>query len=304
MRLRSVFPVASILLSGFASVSVFAQAPGVPVGENHYTIVQANDGKSVGSADCTVGSVASGYQINSRGDMKMAKFSYSFSNENRLDSQLNIVRDQLTGTVNGAAVTFSLESDSTGRLFNVNIQASGKNATNSFDRHQRTVLMPDLDPAAYIEMAHFALGNPPTAWIVIPKQNGLLVPADYEPKADAHGTLQGQAVLVHHTSVIVSSLNGITAEIYYTNDGSLMEADLPEQNFYVIHDGFRLESRPTYQPPRGSAPPPQQGEPQSQVPRMPGAPEYTVPPGQATQQPPQYTVPQGSPQPQIQPQSF
>ncbi|HEY6446385.1 MAG TPA: hypothetical protein VIY53_08000 [Acidobacteriaceae bacterium] len=295
MRLRSVFPIASILFSGLASVSARAQAPGVPVGQNHYAIVQANDGKSVGSADCTVGSLASGYEINSHGDMKLAKFSYQFSNENRLDSQLNTVRDQLTGTVNGAAVTFGLESDSTGRLFNVNIQASGKTTANSFDRHQRSVLMPDLDPAAYIEMAHFALGNPPTAWIVIPKQNGLLVPANYEPKADAHGTLQGQPVLVHHTSVIVSSLNGVTTEIYYTNDGSLMEADLPEQNFFVIHDGFRLDSRPTYQPPRGSAPPPQQGEPQSQQPGQ--AP-------QQSQQPPQYSVPQGSPQPQIHPQSF
>lgn len=299
MRLRHPFPIASLLCSGLASFSAFAQAPGVPVGQNHYTIVQAKDGKTVGSADCTVGSLASGYEISSRGDMKLGKFSYQFSNENRLDGQLNIVRDQLTGTVNGAAVTFGLESDSAGRLFNVNIQASGKNTTNSFDRHQRSVLMPDLDPAAYIEMAHFALGNPPTAWVVIPKQNGLLVPANYEPKADAHGTLQGQAVLVHHTSVVVSSLNGITAEIYYTNDGSLMEADLPEQNFYVIHDGFRLDNRPQYQPPRGSSPPPDQGEPQNQ---QPG--QTAQQPQRPSQQPPQYSVPQGSPQPQIQPQSF
>ena len=273
----------------------------MPVGQGHYTIVQANDGKAVGTADCTVGSLEAGYQIDSRGDLKLAKFSYSFSNSNRLDARLNVVRDQLTGTVNGAAVTFNLVSDATGRQFDVNITAAGKSTTNTVDRHQHTVLLPDLDPAAYVEMAHFALEHPATSWIVIPKQEGLLVPSDYEGRADAHGTLQGQNVLVHHTSLIVSAQNGITVEIYYTNDGSLLEADLPEQNFYVIHDGFKLENRPQYAPPRGSGGPPPQGTapqggapqgqtPQRPLPNLPGAPEYTVPQGQTA--------------PQVQPQQF
>jgi len=81
-------------------------------------------------------------------------------------------------------------------------------------------------------------------------------------------------------------------EIYYTNDGTLLEADLPEQNFYVIHDGFRLENRPHYAPPQGSGGPP------------PDAGQQQQPQGQAAQQPPQYTVPQGSTQPQVQPQRF
>jgi hypothetical protein len=289
MRLQTFSLFASFLAGGMASA--LAQAPGVPVGQNHYSIVQTSDGKTVGAADCTVGSLASGYQIDSRGDIKLAKFSYSFTNSSRLDGQLNIVRDQLSGTVNGSQVTFSLGSDATGRTFNVDIAANGKDTTNTFDRHQRTVLLPDLDPAAYVEMAHIALGHPATAWIVIPKENGLLVPADYQPQPDAHGTLQGQAVLVHHTSVVVSAQNGITVEVYYTNDGTLLEADLPEQNFYVIHDGFKLQDRPHYQPPRGSgAPPPGAGQP----PQGPG--------GQPN--PPQYSVPQGTAQPQIQPQTF
>jgi hypothetical protein len=296
MRLAPFSLLVCAIFAGTATVRSFSQTPGVPVGQGHYTIVQANDGKTVGSADCTVGSLAAGYQIDSRGELKLAKFSYTFANSNRVDERLNVVRDQLTGTVNGTAVTFNLESDATGRQFNVNITAAGKNTTNTLDRHQHTVLLPDLDPAAYVEMAHFALERPATSWIVIPKQEGLLVPSDYEGRADAHGTLQGQSVLVHHTSVIVSAQNGITVEIYYTNDGSLLEADLPEQNFYVIHDGFKLENRPQYAPPRGSGGPPPQGaapqgqSPQSPLPSLPGAPEYTVPPGQTA--------------PQVQPQQF
>jgi hypothetical protein len=291
MRLQALSLFASFVAGGMATAPALAQAPGVPVGQNHYTIVQASDGKTVGGADCTVGSLASGYQIDSRGDLKLAKFSYSFTNSNRLDGQLNIVHDQLEGTVNGSQVTFSLGSDSTGRSFTIGISANGKNTTNTFDRHQRTVLLPDLDPAAYVEMAHIALGHPPTAWIVIPKENGLLVPANYEPQPDAHGTLQGQAVLVHHTTVVVSAQNGIAVEMYYTNDGTLLEADLPEQNFYVIHDGFKLENRPHYAPPQGTGAPP------------PGATQQ--PQGQGAQpNPPQYSVPQGTAQPQIQPQIF
>lgn len=293
MRSSSLF----LSLSLLASLAISAWAQGVPIGTNHYALVEVNDGKTVGSADCTVGSAASGYQIDSHGSMSLAKFSYSFTNSDRLDGQLNIVRDQLSGTVKDQQVSFTLGSDSTGRQFQTNVAANGKDTTDTFDRHQHTVVLPDLDPAAYVEMAHFALEHPPTAWVVIPKQNGLLIPADYEPQPDAHGTLQGQAVLVHHTTVAVSSQNGITVEIYYTNDGTLLEADLPEQNFYVIHDGFRLENRPQYQPPRGAAPPAQNGAPN-------GAQTGAAPQGASyrRQQTPRYSVSPGSPAPQIQTQ--
>jgi hypothetical protein len=250
------------LFSALALPAAFAQATSVPVGSSHYTLVEADNGKTVGSADASVDATPAGYQITSHGDMKMAKFSYSFSNTNRLDSQLDIVRDQLTGTVNGALVTFSLASDATGRQFQISINDSGKTTTNTVDRHQHLALLPDLDPAAYIEMAHFALEHPPTTWIVIPKQNGLLVPAEYNTDPDVNGTIEGRTTTVHHTSVIVSEQNGISVELYYASDGRLLEADLPEQNFYVIRDGFRLQNRPHYTPPRGTAPPPNAQQPQ------------------------------------------
>jgi hypothetical protein len=293
MRLARFSSLLAFAGFGFAAVPSFAQAPGVPVGQAHYAIVEANNGKAVGSADVTVGSLPAGYQIDSHGEMKLSKFSYSFSNSGRLDEHLNIVHDQLTGSVNGSAVTFGMASDSTGKQFQVKINANGKDTTNSFDRHQHTVLLADLDPSAYVVMAHFALEHPATTWVVIPKQEGVLVPSNYEARVDAHGTLQGQGVLAHHMSVVVSAENGITVEIYYTNDGSLLEADLPEQNFYIVRDGFKLENRPKYAPPRGQAPPPQQQQ-------QPGQTQAPA----AGQQPPQYSVPQGQPQPQVQPQQF
>lgn len=248
-------PLLSLL--GFCVVlpGLQAQTAGVPVGQSEYALVQADTGKTVGSAEATVTTVPGGYQIDSRGQLRMTKLTYSFANQNRLDPQLNIVRDQITGSVNGSTVTFNMASDSTGRTFQVTIVANGKTTNNSFDRHQRNVLLPDMDPAAYIEMAHLALGHPPTAWAVIPKQNGVLVPANYEPQPDAHGIFNGRSILVHHTRVVVSAENGISVEIYYGGDGTVYEADLPEQNFYVIRNGFHLQNRPQYRPPHGTAPP-------------------------------------------------
>lgn len=279
MRLSLLSLLVGCVLGGTAPLVLHAQAPAVPAGQAHFAIVTANDGKTVGSSEYSVTATAGGYEIASQGDMKIGSFTYSFINHNRLDSQLNVVRDELTGTVKGANVAFSLGSDSTGRQFLVNIAASGKTTQNNFDRHQRAVLLPDLDPAAYLEMAHFAVQHPPTAWVMIPKQNGLLVPAEYDPQPDANAKFHGQPISVHHTSVIISTQNAISVELYYTSEGNLLEADLPEQNFYVVRDDFRLENRPHYTPPRNAAPQQQQQQYPQQQPAQRQPPQYSVPPG-------------------------
>jgi len=86
--------------------------------------------------------------------------------------------------------------------------------------------------------------------------------------------------------VIVSAQNAISVELYYTSEGNLLEADLPEQNFNIVRDDFRLDNRPHYTPPRSAAPP--QGQQQ---------------PNQQQQSAPQYSVPQGT-QPQALLQSY
>ena len=45
--------------------------------------------------------------------------------------------------------------------------------------------------------------------------------------------------------------NPISVELFYGRDGGLLEADLPEQNFFVVHDGFKPYRRPdsSAQPP-------------------------------------------------------
>ena len=280
MRSPALSFLALIAALGAAGPISIAQTAALPTGSAHYIIVQ--DKKTVGTTDYAIASSGNGYQITSHGET--AKYHYSFTNTNRLDSNLNIVRAELGGKVKDSNVTFSMTSDGAGRQFQVSINAGGKTTQNTFDRHQRTVLLADLDAAAYVEMAHFALIHPQTAWVVLPKGEGYLVPATYNAQPDAQGNWNGKTLSVHHTSVIVSTENAITVEIYYTDDGTLLEADLPEQNFWVIRDGFDLQNRPKYQPPHGQAPPAENQQQQQQQPQQPqtqqqGAIQYPAPQG-------------------------
>lgn len=264
--------------------AVAAQAQATfPAGTSRFAISQG--GKTVGSTECTVTPTASGYTVTSRGELRLSKLTYSFNDTQNLDHLLNLVNDEITGTVNGKPVTFAVKADPTGRQFNITVTAEGKTTQNTVDRHQHLALLPDLDAAGYILLHRIGLENPQISWALIPKQNGLLVPTTYARDANVRARFEGRDMNVQHTTVTVSAQNSITVELFYASDGRLMEADLPEQNFYVIRDGFRLINRPKFAPPRSPEQPPQQNPQQS--------------PGQYR---PQYSTPQGAPPPQMQQQ--
>ena len=262
------------LLFLFSSVLCLpALAQTAPIsGSAHYNIVQGGKTtKPLGNAQYSVTPVNGGYTVVSSGEMSLAQFKYRFDNSVTVDSQLNLVHDQLNGTVKNVSVAFDAASDSSGREVQIKIDSAGKQTANTVDRHRNTVLIPDLDPAAYMLMVHIAAEKPQTAWALIPKENGLLVPATYLPKAGLSGTLNGAPVQVQHLTAVLGAQNAVTLELYFTADNQLMEADLSLQNFYVIRDGFHLTNRPPpTPPPPGQAPPeapgaqqqPQQAQPQ------------------------------------------
>lgn len=270
------FSLLLALLLPAAAPQAAAQAQiSLPAGTVHYTIYQKN--KSVGSSEYTVIPTAAGYTVTSRGDLHLSKLNYSFQNSQNLDHVLNLVSDQITGTVNGSPVTFTVKSDPTGRQFEINVNAKGKDTQNTVDRHQHLALLPDLDAAGYMLLTQIGIENPQVSWALIPKENGLLVPTIYTPDPAVRGRLDGREVEVQHTTVSISAQNAISVELFYDQGGRLLEADLPEQNFYVVLNGFKLTNRPKFAPPRapeGSGPPPEQN----------GAPQYSVPQGQAAPQ--------------------
>lgn len=259
----------SLLLALFLPVGI-PQAPAqaqisLPAGTVNYTIYQQD--KSVGSSEYTVIPTGAGYTVTSRGDLHLSKLNYSFENSQNLDHMLNLVSDQITGTVNGSPVTFTVKSDPTGRQFDINVNAKGKDTQNTIDRHQHLALLPDLDAAGYMLLTQIGLQNPQVSWALIPKENGLLVPTIYTPDASVRARMDGHEIEVQHTSVSISAQNAISVELFYDHGGRLLEADLPQQNFYVVRNGFKLTNRPKYAPPRapeGSGPPPDQqgGAPQ------------------------------------------
>jgi hypothetical protein len=250
--------------AAFLASTTFAQTALAP-GTASYKIEQS--GKSLGAASYTIQTTPKTYLITSTGKMTEGQFSYAFSNTQKLDTSFNLITNQLSGVVNDKAVSFNAISDTTGRQLQLNISANGQQQQNTVDRNQNTVLLTDLDPAAYMLLTQIALRNPTNSWALIPKENGFLVPVKFSPQPDTKATLNGGAVTAHHTSAAVGQQNAITIELFYSNAGKLLEADLPEQNIYVIRDGFHLINRPTPPaPPHGPAPPPQdqQGQPQPQ----------------------------------------
>lgn len=268
-------PLRLFLCAAALTTAAFAQTAALNPGTAGYTIQQ--DGKKLGASTYTIQNAPNKYVITSNGKMTVGKFSYAFSNTQKLDTALNLFADQLSGVVNGKAVSFNLKTDPTGHQFQLDISANGQQKNNTVDRNQNSVLLTDLDPAAYMLLTQVALRAPAHSWVLIPKENGFLVPVTFSPQPDTTGAFNGQNITVKYTSAAVSSQNAITIELFYSPDGQLLEADLPQQNFYVIRDGFRLTKRPTPPaPPHGQAPPPQsQNQDQQQ-----GQPQQSQPPQQ------------------------
>ncbi len=235
--------------------SALAQAPA----QFHIT----QNGKTLGEAHISVLEAGGADHWSSGGSMQLADFAYSFQNTATTDAQSNLVRDELSGSVHGGKVSasdihFDAESDATGRQVRITVNAAGVTTNNTVDRHQYMVLAPDLDPAAYTLMARVALRQPQTGWVLIPKENGILVPAMYTRAADLAGSLNGRAVPVRHTVVALGGEQALVIELFYTPEGELMEADLDAQGFRVERAGWRLPNHPApAPPPKGEAPPAQ-----------------------------------------------
>lgn len=233
--MRRWFPV-FLLLS--LCLPVFGQNVALPGGQSRFSILQK--GKTVGHTESTIRRMSYGYVIESHGSMRVGRFRYSFTSHNRLDPMLNMVKIEITGTVNGKKASFDAASSRNGREIIIHTAGEGKNESNTITRHQNLVVAPDFDAAAYQEMVHFALAQPKYAWMLIPKERGILVPCGYVKKSNVQGSFEGQPVTLRHTTVMISARNTINIELYYTPAGKLMEADLPQQNFYVIRNGFQL----------------------------------------------------------------
>jgi hypothetical protein len=232
MRTLSILVFSSLLLGSPS----FGQTQALQPAPAHFTIHQGE--QSVGTATYDIRPDNGGYRVTSHGNLHVTNLAYAFSKTERLDQNLEIVSENLSGTVNGSAVTVDAHPDS--NKFNLNISANGQAYQNSLDRHPQTVFFPDFDLSSYEVLLRItgAHAGSPQPWALIPKQTGILMNLQLAKQPDMKGTLNGASTAVRHYTLTIGS---VSSEVFATKDGRVLEVDVPSQGFAIVRDQFQLQ---------------------------------------------------------------
>jgi hypothetical protein len=182
----------------------------------------------------------------------MPGFDYSLSKTELLSSANHLHHVQLSAIVNSQAVNVvcapeSVASTSTSQIL-INISASGHSTTTRLAPHLGAVFLPDFDPGALETMLALAVTrNNAGIWAILPKQAGSVEPIQLATYADEQGTLDGKSIVVHH---LVANIADASTHLFSGPDNQLLQAELPEQGFALVRNGFVLTP-----PTRPGAPP-------------------------------------------------
>jgi hypothetical protein len=220
------------------SLSALAQSSNFVVSQN---------GHPVGTASFTVTPGPNGPQSTSQVHISMQGLSYALSKTEQLSPAHHFRRTQISATVNGSAVNVTASVDSAQYLLNVS--ANGRAATTRLDFHPAAVLLADFDPGALQTLLD--LSNSPTdarlgLWAILPKrstaEDGSTLPAsirsiEVATYRDELGTLDGQPIPVHH---LIATISGSQTELFSGPNNQLLQAELPQQGFALVRNGFVL----------------------------------------------------------------
>ena len=212
----------------------------------------AQHGHMVGTASFQISAEPAGYDSTSLVRVSMDGLDYALSKNESLSSARQLEHAQLSATVNGEAVNVVAAPDSAQYL--VNISASGHSSTTKLDSHPAAVLLPDFDPGALENLLALAAAqNNRDLWAILPKSTGSIEPVQLATYPDQEGTLDGKAITVHH---LVATIAGADTDLFSGPENELMQAELPQEGFALIRDGFVLTppAKPIT-PLEGAAPP-------------------------------------------------
>ena len=242
MRQFAVLPFAALLSFLPAFLPAAAQS-------GHFMIAQ--HGKAVGDATVTFSADAKGYDTTTVVHVAMKGLDYSLSKTEQLTPANQLRHVQLSATVNQSAVNLSATPDSAQILLNVS--ANGRSTTARLAAHPSAVFLPDFDPGALDTLLAIAVTqNNRGLWAIIPKQSGAqagtVVPVQLATYADEKGTLNGKPIEVHH---LVATISGAKSDLFSGPGNQLLQAELPQQGFALIRNGFVLTP-----PAKAGAPPP------------------------------------------------
>ena len=249
------FVVLSAFLSLFAGFLALGSASSAA---QSGSFIIAQHGKPIGTASVTLAHNPEGYDTTSIVRVAMQGLNYNLSKTENLSSANQLRYVQLSATVNNSAVNITAAPDAA--QFLLNVSANGRSSTTRLASHPAAVFLPDFDPGALDTLLALAVnGNNRDLWAIIPKQSGSeagsIVPIQLATYADEQGTLDGKPITVHH---LVATIAGAKSELFSGPENQLLQAELPQQGFAVVLNGFVLTP-----PAKAGAPP---SEPQASPP--------------------------------------
>jgi hypothetical protein len=212
---------------------------------SNFTIAQ--HGHPVGTASLHFPNTTGGRAFTSQVQISMQGLTYALSNSEELFPSNDLRHAQISATVNGSAVNLTAAADSA--QFLLNISANGHAATTRLDFHPAAVLLPDFDPGALqilLDLSNSPADSRSGLWAILPKQStnddGSAQPASIQPiqlatYRDEQGTLDGKPITVHH---LIATIAGTQTELFSGPDNQLLQAELPQQGFALVRDGFVL----------------------------------------------------------------
>ena len=237
LALLSVFPLSVIAQSG--------------------SFIVSQHGHSVGTATVTFAGSPAGLDTTTVIKVSMQGLNYNLSKTEQLSSANHLKHAQLSATVNNSAVNVTAAIDAA--QFLLNTSANGQSTTNRLPLHPNAVLLPDFDPGALDTLLALAAAhNNAGIWAIIPKQNGSESPVTLATYADEQGTLDTQPITVHH---IVATIAGAKTDLFSGPENHLLQAELPQNGFALVRNGFVLTppvkaGAPPTPPPAAPAPAP------------------------------------------------
>jgi len=239
---RLVFPA----LAGFLALGSLVVAPMTSAQAGAFAILL--NGKRVGTAGCEFTAGVRGFNSTSTVSVSMPGLDYALSKTEKLSSADELERVLLSGVVNREAVSIIAAPESNQVV--LQISANGRKTVSRLAAHPGAVMMPDFDPGALETLLALAVErNSRGLWVIIPKKAGSIEPVQLATYADEQGTLDGKPIAVHH---LIATIAGAKTDLFVSPENRLLQAELPQQGFVLLRNGFVLKP-----PARAEAPPTQ-----------------------------------------------
>ena len=222
--------------------------------------VVSQNGKPVGTANFSiVARAGGGFDSTSTVKVGMQGLNYALSKTEDLSAAKGMVHVQLSAIVNSSAVNIVAKPVGGGQLL-MNTSANGRSSTSQLAGHTQAVFLPDFDPGALQTLIDLgAKNNNRGLWAVIPKQAGSVQAVRLATYPDEQGTLNGNPIVVHH---LVATIAGADTDLFSGPDDQLLQAELPQDGFALVRNGFVL--KPSTKAP---APPPAPAQSPTQTPK-------------------------------------